>query len=201
MTTVTSLTMLVEHRWGQSPSPWRQPPYPWEQHSSPCPPVINHIVYLYAQLWDSFPWEKNWPPWLLTVSSRWVHGDTVTKMVTASRDWAVTWAVIELWPSHDWAMIAVIELWPCHDWAVTYPWLSCDLAVTELWPSLAVTEPWSMGPGTVTTMVTVSSRWPFIFSWVNTMRLRRNGCQFAVFYWKKMYDFWLRFHWILFLRV
>ena len=41
---------------------------------------------------------------------------TVTKMVTASRDWAV------------------IELWPSRDWAVTSPWLSCDLAVTELWP-------------------------------------------------------------------
>ena len=49
-----------------------------------------------------------------------VHGElTVTKMVTASRDWAVTWAVIELWPSRDWAMIAVIELWPHRDWAVT----------------------------------------------------------------------------------
>ena len=45
------------------------------------------------------------------------HGElTVTKMVTASHDWAVTWAVIELWPSRD---LAVIELWPCRDWAVT----------------------------------------------------------------------------------
>ena len=71
-----------------------------------------------------FPWEKNWPPWLLTVSSPWVHGElTVTKMVTASRDWAMTWAVIELWPRRD-----------RRDWAVTSPWLSCDLAVTELWP-------------------------------------------------------------------
>ena len=52
--------------------------------------------------------------------SRWAHQElTVTKMVTASRDWAVTWAVIELWPSRDWAVIAVIELWPSHDWAVT----------------------------------------------------------------------------------
>ena len=40
----------------------------------------------------------------------------VTKMVTASRDWAVTWAVTELWPSRDWA---VTELWPSRDWAVT----------------------------------------------------------------------------------
>ena len=55
---------------------------------------------------------------------------TMTKMVTASHDWAVTWAVIELWPSRDWAVIilkmltascdfAVIELWPRRDWAVT----------------------------------------------------------------------------------
>ena len=50
----------------------------------------------------------------LTVSSRWVHGElTVTKMVTASRDWAVIW---ELWPRRDWA---VTELWPSRDWAVT----------------------------------------------------------------------------------
>ena len=48
----------------------------------------------------------------------WVHGElTVTKMVTASRDWAVTWAVIELWPSPD---CAVIELWPRRDWATCY---------------------------------------------------------------------------------
>ena len=64
---------------------------------------------------------------------------TVTKMVRASRDWTVTWAVIELWPSCDWAVImlkmpwlscdfAVTELWPSRDWAVTEPWLSCDLS-------------------------------------------------------------------------
>ena len=44
---------------------------------------------------------------------------TVTKMVIASRDWAVTWAVIELWPSRDHTEDAVIELWPRRDWAVT----------------------------------------------------------------------------------
>ena len=60
---------------------------------------------------------------------------TVTKMVTASCDWAVTWAVIELWPNRDWVVI-ILKM----------PWLSCDLAVTELWPLLAVTEPWSLGP-------------------------------------------------------
>ena len=71
------------------------------------------------------PWGKNWPPWLLivrlTVSSRWSQGElTATKM---SRDWAVTWAVIELWPSRDWAVIILKMLTA-----------SCDLAVTELWP-------------------------------------------------------------------
>ena len=94
---------------------------------------------------DCSPWTHD----ELTMSSRWVHGELmVTKMDTASRDWAVTWAVIELWPSRDWAVIAAIELWPRR-----------DLAVTEPWPSLAVTEPWSLGPGAVTTVVTVSSRW------------------------------------------
>ena len=86
------------------------------------------------------PWEKNWPSWLLAVSSPWPKWSQP----------AVTWAVIELWPSRDWAVIilkmpwlscdlAVIELWPSRDWAVTSPWL-------ELWPLLAVTEPWSLGP-------------------------------------------------------
>ena len=110
--------------------------------------------------------KKNWPPWLLTMSSQWTHCElTVTKMVTASRDWAMTWAVIELWPSRDWAVIilrmlwlscdlAVTELWPSRDWAVTSPWLSCDLSYD--W---AVT----IGPGAVTTVVTVSSRWQFFF--------------------------------------
>ena len=46
---------------------------------------------------------------------------TVTKMVTASRDWAMTWAVIELWPSRDWAVIILMMLTA-----------SCDLAMTEL---------------------------------------------------------------------
>ena len=68
--------------------------------------------------------------------SPWAHRElTVTKMVTASCDWAVTWAVIELWPSRDWAVI-ILKM----------PWLSCDLAVTELWPLLAMTKPWSLGP-------------------------------------------------------
>ena len=67
-----------------------------------------------------YPLEKKWPPCLLTVSSLWAHRErTVTKMVTASRDWAVTWAVIELWPRRDHTEDAVIELWPRRDWAVT----------------------------------------------------------------------------------
>ena len=56
----------------------------------------------------------------LTVSSRWPKWSQP----------AVTWAVIELWPSRDWAVmilkmltascdLAMIELWPRRDWAVT----------------------------------------------------------------------------------
>ena len=42
-------------------------------------------------------------------------------MVTASRDWAVTWAVIELWPSRDWAVTS-----PSRDWAVIIGPRPCD---------------------------------------------------------------------------
>ena len=93
-----------------------------------------------------YPWEKNWP-WLLTVSSPWPK-------------WSQP-AVTEPWPG-PWLScdLAVIIL--------KMPWLSCDLAVTELWPSrdLAVTSPsrdWAViiGPGAVTTVVTVSSRRQF----------------------------------------
>ena len=62
--------------------------------------------------------KKNRPPWLLTVSSPWPK----------------------------WSQLAVTEpwtYWRCRDWAVTSPWLSYDLAVTELWPrrDWAVTSP------------------------------------------------------------
>ena len=96
-------------------------------------------------LWHRPFW---WDPMRKRLANVTAHRElTVTKIVTASRDWAV----IELWPSHDWAVI-ILKM----------PWLSCDLAVTELWPLLAVTEQWSLGPGAMTT---VSSPWPFIFSW------------------------------------
>ena len=103
---------------------------------------------------------KNWPPWLLTVSSPWAHGE-----FTVSSRWP-KWsqpAVTEPWPG-PWLScdLAVTSPWLSRDrrdGAVTSPWLSCDLAVTELWPSLAVNEPWSLGPGAVTTVVTVSSPW------------------------------------------
>ena len=92
--------------------------------------------------------------------SRWAHGElTVTKMVTARRDWAVTWAVIELWPSRDWAVIILKMPWLSCDLAVTELWPSRDWAVTELWPLLAMTEPWSLGHRALTTVVTVSSPW------------------------------------------
>ena len=65
----------------------------------------------------------------LTVNSRWPKWSQP----------AVTWAVIELSPSRDWAVIIlkmlwlscdlpVTELWHIRDWAVTSPWLSCDLS-------------------------------------------------------------------------
>ena len=77
---------------------------------SPYTEPYGSQKWTWVSLYSTSPWEKNW----------WVHGEfTVTKMVTASRDWAVTWAVMELWPSRDWAVIAVIELWPRRDWAVT----------------------------------------------------------------------------------
>ena len=59
-------------------------------------------------------------PGELPVSSRWAHSDqNGDSQSWLSRDWAVTWAMIELWPSRDWAVITVIELWPRRDWAVT----------------------------------------------------------------------------------
>ena len=106
-----------------------------------------------------FPWEKNWPPWLLTVSSRWAHRE----LTVSSR-----------WPK--WSQPAVTEPWPG-------PWLSCDLvwlsrdrrdwAVTSPRPShdWAVTLPsrdWAViiGPGAVTTVVTVSMY--FLMGWLAT---------------------------------
>ena len=97
--------------------------------------------------------EKKMSPWLLTVSSRWAHG----KFTVSSR-----------WPKL--SQPALTGPWLSCDLAVTEPWLSCDLAATELWPSrdlavtslwlsLVVTEPWSLGPGAVITVFTVSSRW------------------------------------------
>ena len=56
----------------------------------------------------------------LTVSSLWAHGEfSVSSRWPEWSQLAVTWAVIELWPSRDLAVIAVIELWPRRDWAVT----------------------------------------------------------------------------------
>ena len=84
------------------------------------------------------PWGKNWPPWLLIVSSRWAHGD----LMESSR--RPKWAVTEPWLSCDLAVTEPWSYWRCSQPAVTSPWLSCDLAVTELRPSRdwAVTSPW-----------------------------------------------------------
>ena len=87
--------------------------------------------------------------------------------VTAHREltmssWWPKWsqpAMTEPWLSSDLAMTELWSYWRCRDWAVTVR------AVTSPWPLLAMTKPWSLGPGAVTTVVTVSSPWPFIFSW------------------------------------
>ena len=50
----------------------------------------------------------------LTVSALWPKWSQ-----PAVTQWAVTWAVIELWPSRDHTEDAVIELWLSRDWAVT----------------------------------------------------------------------------------
>ena len=101
--------------------------------------------------------------------------------VTAHRELTVS----SPWPK--WSQPAVTETWPgpwlscdlAANWAVIIlkmPWLSCDLAVTELWPhrDWAVTSPsrdWAViiGPWSRDhcghRQLTVSSLWPFIFSW------------------------------------
>ena len=101
-------------------------------------PIFLHIFILIRYSHE----KKNWPPWLLTVSSQWTH----CELTVSSR-----------WPK--WSQPAVTEPWPgpwlsC-DLAVIILrmlWLSCDLAVTELWPrrdwavTSPTTEPWSLGP-------------------------------------------------------
>ena len=94
-----------------------------------------------------FPWEKKWPSWLLTVSSPWAHVDqNGHSQPWLSRDLGRDWAVTQPWLSRDHTEDAVIELWRRRDWAVTSP--SRDWVVI-------------IGPGAVTTVVTVSSRWAY----------------------------------------
>ena len=112
-----------------------------------------------STIYTKIPMIKKRPPWLLTVSSQWAHGElTVSSAVTES--WPGPWLSRDLAVTEPWSY------WRCRDWAVTEPWLSCDPAVTELWPcrDWAVTSPsrdWAViiGPGAVTTVVTVSSPW------------------------------------------
>ena len=100
-----------------------------------------------------------------------------------------------MWLSCDLAVTEPWSCWRCRDWVVTSLWLSCDLAVAELWPrrDWAVTSPsrdWAViiGPGAVTTVVTVSSRWQFFLMGFQThpysngfakmlFRLTLNRCQ------------------------
>ena len=107
---------------------------------------------------DCSPWAHS----ELTVSSRWPKWS----QPAVTEPWPGPWlscdlAVIILrmpWLSCD---LAVTELWPRRDWAVTSPWLSCDLSYD--WAVI-------IGPGAVTTVVTVSSRWAhgdnsFLMGW------------------------------------
>ena len=68
--------------------------------------------------------KKKWPPWLLTVSSRWPKWS----QPAVTEPWPGSWLSCDLAVTEPWSY------WRCRDWAVTSPWLSCDLAVTELWP-------------------------------------------------------------------
>ena len=118
---------------------------------------------------------------------------TVTAQLTVSSRWpkwsqpAVTEPWPGLWPSCDWAVIILKMPWLSCDLAVTSLWPSRDWAVTSPWPLLAVTEPLSLGPGAVTTVVTVSSRWPFIFSWegFSTMLLTPGTGVHIFFSWRR----------------
>ena len=85
--------------------------------------------------------------------SRWAHGDQNGHSQPWLEPWPGPWLSCDLAVTEPWSPwlscdLAVTELWPSRDWAVTSPW-----------PSLAVTEPWSLGPGAVTTVVTVNSPW------------------------------------------
>ena len=106
--------------------------------------------------WSSrLPWEKNWPPWLLTVSSRWPKWS----QPAVTEPWPGPWLSCDLAVTEPWSY------WRCRDWAVTSLWPSRDWAVTS--PS----RDWAViiGPRSRDHRghdeLTVSSWWPFIFSW------------------------------------
>ena len=149
--------LTVSSRWPK----WSQPAVtePWPGPWLSCDPAVTE------------PWSywrcRDWAVTLL-----WLSCELAVTELWPSRDWAVTspsrdWAVIiGSWLSCDLAVTEPWSYWRCRDWAVTLLWLSCDLAVTELWPrrDWAVTSPsrdWAViiGPGAVTTVVTVS--WPW----------------------------------------
>ena len=134
--------------------------------------------------WCIYPWEKNWPPWLLTVSSRWPKWS----QPAMTEPWPGPWLSCDLAVTEPWSY------WRCSQPAVNSPWLSCDLTVTELWPSrdravtelwpsrkvLAMTEPWSLGPRSrdhcshceLTAShgkVTAQSRWGHSWLWASSV--------------------------------
>ena len=106
------------------------------------------------------PWDKNWPSWLLMVSSRWPKWS----QPAVTEPWPGPWLSCGLAVTEPWSY------WRCRDWAVTELWLRCDLAMTEMWPrrDLAVTSPsrdWAVITGPRSRdhhghrEPTVSSRW------------------------------------------
>ena len=96
--------------------------------------------------------------------------------------------------------------WHCTNWRSLILWnVSCTCTVLE-----SHHDEWDI--------VTLSNNCdnlqhylgPLLLTWLNTLRqntLTQNGCHYTdyifkcIFFWMKMYGFWLRFHWMLFQRV
>ena len=123
---------------------------------SGSPPIFLHIFMLIRYSHENKIDHCDCSPWAhseLTVSSPWPKWSQPAVTKPLPGPWlSCDLAVIILrmpWLSCN---LAVTELWPSRNWAVTSPWLSCDLSYN--WAVI-------IGPGAVTTMVTVSSRWRF----------------------------------------
>ena len=134
-----------------------------------APPIFLHIFMLIRYSHENKIDHCDCSPWAhseLTVSSPWPKWSQPAVTKPLPGPWlSCDLAVIILrmpWLSCN---LAVTELWPSRNWAVTSPWLSCDLSYN--WAVI-------IGPGAVTTMVRVSSRWAhseltvtIFFSWAD----------------------------------